>query len=334
MTSVLLGDTILMGNHATLARLQRNRAEKVVRPRSFSFGGISDNDPSLQIVAALSADEKRALAELMPKLPAELGGGSTDFLARDLETIRLDITLPPTLTATAYFQLRAGDAQHPANPDSIKNLTAFIKRIRDILLASDWLQHSTDPMPFPITLRPLLQEILTPKSGSGIVIQGAPVLIPENQIALQMTPDQGGQIARMFASSLTHSMQIARDRTTAGIIRGLVQSCLIYSQDNGDKYPDSLDVLVKLGMVKPTDLVNPNDPRGRKFVYQPLAKAEFDAGMPLIWEQTDDPSVPIAVGFEDGHVDMLRSRKEFDDLLKATADRRAKRLAATQKATP
>jgi prepilin-type processing-associated H-X9-DG protein len=100
-------------------------------------------------------------------------------------------------------------------------------------------------------------------------------------------------------------------------MRQALMGCILYANDHQDTLPESLDVLVKDKVVPESTVVNPRDPKKRQFEYRrwvvKLSQFTNAAESPIMWEVVDTDSERLAVGFVDGHVEVVRSKKELEE---------------------
>ncbi len=97
-----VGDAVLIGRKATLQRLHR----EPMRPRSDAQAALAGDDAPLQAVLLLSADQRRAIREMLPEWPALLGGGSTAPLSEGFSWARVSLELKPELKVQLLIETR------------------------------------------------------------------------------------------------------------------------------------------------------------------------------------------------------------------------------------
>lgn len=303
LQAALLRDDVLFIGHASV--FNRLKALKPTPRRDLAF---DSSDALLRAAASLTADERRAIRELMPALPAELGGGSTDFLTRASTRFRLELSLPPNPSLTLRFR----DSMPGAvlNPDEINGYERLIGSLRDMLLASKGFKsalNDQDVRPLAAQIEAIVKDVLTPGNG-----------------ALRIEASQIGALAKL-ALPLSYA---ARERelrnTTAAYLRAIAQSALIYAADNKEVLPESLEVLVKNGQISEKQQYSPRDPKHRKFIYKPIIPVStVDAGLLLAWEDVDADAEGLVVAFADGHSEWM-TRKAFEDTMKIAQEIKAK----------
>jgi hypothetical protein len=129
-TTEPIGGSLFLGSKTALARLRENRP--MPRPelaRAFEAAG-----PSVaQAVLLPAGDVRRTLEEVMPTLPADLGGGDVKELTRGLQWAALGVQLKPTVQARLVLQ----------SPDeaSARALRGFLVRLLQALAKQKWLRE-------------------------------------------------------------------------------------------------------------------------------------------------------------------------------------------------
>jgi hypothetical protein len=97
---------LIAGPQAAIDRLKT--ARPVSRPE---FGNLeSAADTAMQIVFAPNKDTRRVVREMLPRLPDEIGGGSTKVLTDGLLSANLAVKSSPSLTATLTIRSQDADA--------------------------------------------------------------------------------------------------------------------------------------------------------------------------------------------------------------------------------
>ncbi|HVT79600.1 MAG TPA: hypothetical protein VHM90_02995, partial [Phycisphaerae bacterium] len=275
--AMLRQDVLFIGQDVPLQRL---KTLKPARRPELAFGATP---MALEAAAALTADERRALRELMPALPPELGGGSTQVLTRDDFHLRLEVSLPPAPSVTISWPwpgdlpLNTYGGATLVNDGKLTLKDDFgdlIVQLRDRLLDSDEFKKAlADPELKTIApeLQAIVKDVLTPRGGK-----------------LQA---DGGQFARLLRLAVPLSFA-ARERgleaQTAAYARGIAQSANVYAADNKDMLPESMEVMVKNGQIAEKQTYSPRDPKHRKFIYKLIIPVNItDARIPLVWEDVD-----------------------------------------------
>lgn len=116
-----------------------------------------------------------------------------------------------------------------------------------------------------------------------------------------------GLAASILLPSLARARELAKRSASLSNLRGIGMACHIYANDNADKFPPSLDVLVDAGLVAREALHSPRDNlEGESYVYvsQPSA-AHADVRNVLAYERVGGEE-GTCVLFVDGHVEWLK----------------------------
>lgn len=124
--------------------------------------------------------------------------------------------------------------------------------------------------------------------------------------------------------SLARARILAKRDMCASNLRGIGMGVRVYAADHGDKLPDDLGELVRLGLVAPSHLVCPSsnltdsdvlaalDGRGGRlsFTYIPGQTLSSDVRNVLIYEDlANHDGEDVGVLFLDGHVDRLKPER-------------------------
>jgi len=319
VTAKLPDGLIFVGNAAALERLKTMTAEP--RP-DLSLEALGQSTAAVDAFAAPSPDIRRALSELMPALPAEVGGGSTAVLLRGINSVRLSVAAPPepsaSLTFTFVQNVGAGGTGDGAA--AAQGVVEIVTRLRDVLLADTGLAQqleSPELKPYAGEIRALIKEVLTPVGPMGGAFGGANWMGP---VALQLNSKQVQTIAHMMLPAVSSARnQTERMRSMANMRQVLV-GCIMYANEHNGTLPENLKVLVDAKTIPEQMLVNPADPKKGTYEYRrwvpDLGKMTNPSTTPLVWEQPTDAGV--SVGFVDGHVEFMRDRKAFEELLAKT----------------
>lgn len=102
----LKDNLIYVGPEAVLERI--DAGSPALRP-GFAAAFKAAGDAPVQIVIATSADQRRVLAEMLPQLPDELGGGSGRAIAT-IDWLAVGMELPPTVSLDITIQSQSEEA--------------------------------------------------------------------------------------------------------------------------------------------------------------------------------------------------------------------------------
>jgi hypothetical protein len=117
-----LGQAVVGASENTLKRLRT--LQPAARPelaKAFAAAG----DSAVQVLLLPTPDSRRVIAELLPTLPAEIGGESTTPLTHDLQWAALGMDVSPNLALRLLIQ--------STDPAAAKRLSGLLTRTRDSL---------------------------------------------------------------------------------------------------------------------------------------------------------------------------------------------------------
>lgn len=96
-----LGGAVVIAQSLTLERLKKIQPSE--RPQlADAFRAAADS--AVQVILLPTNDHRRVIEELMPTLPAEVGGGPSTILTRGVEWLALGIDPPPKLSLNLFIQ--------------------------------------------------------------------------------------------------------------------------------------------------------------------------------------------------------------------------------------
>ncbi len=126
-----IGDAVVIGSKPHLARFQLAPADdQHKRFNALKQSFAATGDAPLQLVVIPPDYVRRALDELVPTLPKELGGGPSSDLTRGFQWAAAGVNLPPNLKVNATVQSRdnkAAQAFAGINTSMLKALQAESK---------------------------------------------------------------------------------------------------------------------------------------------------------------------------------------------------------------
>lgn len=128
--------------------------------------------------------------------------------------------------------------------------------------------------------------------------------------AMICSSSNGFTSATMMGSILLPSLMRAREQAKRVVsqtnLRGIGAACMIYANDNQEKYPPSLEVLIETGIMTEQMLHSPRDPAGgRSYVYIEGQSAAGDARNVLAYEKLID-NEGTNVLFCDSHTEWMK----------------------------
>lgn len=185
MVAEVHGPRIVLGQAGSLARWKQRTA--VPRPDLIEPLSAAP-EAAITLVVSPGADHRRALREMLPRLPDFLGGGPTSGWAEGVQWARLELGLPPQLRARLTVKTREAQVAAELHGLAIRSLD-WAGQQPQVTMALPWTQ-----------LRPLL----TPQ------VQG-------DQLVLDWS--EADRVSQVFQTLMTPAILAARSaaRRTQGM---------------------------------------------------------------------------------------------------------------------
>jgi prepilin-type processing-associated H-X9-DG protein len=289
-----LGEMVVVAQGAaTVERLKQ--VKPVARPELRLSGGRGAEGPPVELIGALSADQKRVIRELMPSLPSEMGGGNSEALVESLVQVRLRGYLPPE--PRVELVLSHGNASGSGWRRVIAGAREKVLSSRELAseLESGGLRARSGE------IRKLISDVLTPAEGRGEMGETTTFTLSAEQIR--------GAAGMLMAEGLSNARTAANRTASMTVIRRLLIGCLTYAAEHGNQLPAKLEDAARYFDKPVGEMVKiPGDAAGRAYVYRPVAgelsKVKNPSGVPIVWEPLGG-SEGVNVGFMDGHVEYM-----------------------------
>ncbi|MFZ4573833.1 MAG: hypothetical protein ACOYN0_05510 [Phycisphaerales bacterium] len=220
---------------------------------------------------------RRAIAELMPRFPEAMGGGETRVLIDGLVAVGATVETGPEATMRARMGCVGADAA--------TKLAA-------------WINARSAAM--PPDLAGVLRAV---PDGTQVRVEsdGKPLRAAMAQLAKQVL------VARRSAAQMAISIKA----------RNAVMGCWMHAQAHNDAFPETLDQLVTDGHITSDVIKGPDG--ADLFVYTRPTVEQWKAnpaGAVMLYEKfTAWPARGLAVGFVDGHTEIIGDRETFEKLL-------------------
>lgn len=253
--------------------------------------GAADANSTIQAAFIPSVLVRKAFAELMPTLPKELGGGPTTTVTEGAQWGSISLTAPPPPNGTLKVQLQS------ASPAAATALVDMLK----IVLENAYHQAESGGPPGAAAVT----RLLTPKADGDKVVM--------NLIGKDFETAKS-----VLVPAMARARAAAQEMVSATQLRGIVQSAIVWAQQNKGIYPPDLPAIVRDGMMTNAMLINPANPTKKPgYGYRQIdPKDEFVSNVVIAYELYDTwPKKGIWVGFADGHVAKVMSEDEFKKLL-------------------
>jgi prepilin-type processing-associated H-X9-DG protein len=257
--------------------------ERALAPAAAGGGGGAD--AAVLWVLVPSAENRRVVEEMLPRLPEELGGGETATLTHGFEWASLAVQLPPRPSLRLVIQSKDA-ASARALAEAIRQLMAAAARAM-----VDGMPPDQRPNPFMVGS---LIAALTPRPD------GDRLVLSLDEPALRRLAGQ------LVAGPLGQARASAARAQSQNNMRQLLLACMLWSNDHKGEWPDNLATAAKAAGVDATNLLkNPSKPATGYTYLKPSSKDPNPSTTVAIYE-TDPSPEGRNVGFADGHVEFLK----------------------------
>jgi hypothetical protein len=243
-------------------------------------------DGALQVAVSLTADQRRAIEETLPELPAGLGGGPSKVLTRGVMWVAASFDLTPRPVARAVAQCRDQQAAQEAG--------ALVGRILENVGESEYVRQAVP------NYRQLVPTLTPRVVGDTLALS---LQAPDLEAGLKAWRTALAEPARL-SESLAH-------------LHGIMLGCTMYANDHKGEYPDELkQVPDGRYLDSKAELQNPMRPDLEiGYVYRKPAK-NAPGGTVVVYEQYERwPAWGVAVGFLDWAVQRVYDQELFKKML-------------------
>ena len=284
--AVKLGDGVFRGHASSFKRIQQNLATNAATPNLIATLLADAPAAPIQVVVAPSDDMVRAFEDAMPQLPEPLNNVPTTVLTHGARSIVLTMQPPPKLSMAQVIQSQDAESAN-----------ALMKLIDD-------------------RIKPMLNqpEIKAQVSGidPGVLFATVSPKVQGDKLVTQLDDAQFRKLAAdVLVGVGVEAMQKGQAVAAMNAMRQNLIGIIMYSSDHAGALPDSLDQITKYANGQQI-----NNPRavagGKTFAYRKpgelISQVKDPATTIVVYEKLDElpPGTDrIAVGFMDGHVEML-----------------------------
>lgn len=286
--SEVVPGAVLFGFAEAIDRAKASAAAPKPRPEVMAaLAGI--NDLPIQIVLVPTADTRRVVETLVPRLPATLGGGPSTIFTRGIQW------------AAAGFDL--GD--QPAFKLIIQSADApAANALHAVAVASSRLALADKRARAVVPTMPQLIDTIIPK------VEGDRLVLSLDEQGLAALVDG-------LAPALAAAREHARLQQSSSHVRQIVMACMLYANDNKNQWPDTLEqVIPRYG--GHNLLINPRRPDEKiGYVYHKPDPKALTGTTVVVHEKTEGFN-KVVVGFADGHTEVF-TVEELEKALKPPA---------------
>jgi hypothetical protein len=258
---------VVLGSRAMVKRLGER---KPAPPANLQAAFASAGDSALQVIALLPDDARKVIDTLWPNLPQELGSQPTAPFTNGFSHAALAINLPPQVSFK--FTIQCKDAKSAgALGDLIQDtLDAAFKNAR----ARRQVAVIGDMLP-----------ALTPK-------------IENDRLVLALDDAMTNKVLEQIVSLMQKGRARAQNLQAITTVRQIVLAGFMYANDHQGEWPQKIDELapkyIKAQMLQE-----------ETFIYLRPSKGAKNVQNVVVIHQKLDKHRQIAVGFLDGHAELV-----------------------------
>jgi hypothetical protein len=281
---------VFVGNKAALQRIKEMKAEARL---DLARGLETGQKLPLCVAVALTADARRAILEIMPQLPAEVGGGSMELMTQQMEDVSIGISGTPGVSVLVQMKTAEGAVKMK---DMLTTAVAALKQNQNVVEA---MKEGENGKMLGELLDSLTFEYPAQFTFSGGLIVLPP---PPRDVVLELGEKQMVLMVKMAVPGMMEELEA----TSMGNVRQLCAGVMEHRSGHAGVMPESLDVVLQENKWPAEMAVNPADAKGRQYEYHVWTAAELKkldpAQTPVLWGAMDGPESRLVVGYLDGHV--------------------------------
>jgi hypothetical protein len=295
-------NVILWGRKATLDRLATLKAP--ARPelvKAFKAAG----DSAAQGLYVPSADTRKVLAEMLPSAPQGPFAGTGGSVAREILWTAQGMDLSPKLVFNVVMQ----------TPDAASAASLSDTINKGIALGKQLLAREVQKFP----------EAGRMVGDLDAMAKAFTPAVAGDRLTLHLDMDQSLKLTAIILPAMAKAREQATRMRSLSSLRQVLLACIVYANDHKNEFPADLKTLLKTADLPAEALRNPRAPEKETgYVYvRPTKGASAPAEQVVAYEAWDQPPSAIAVGFADGHAEIM----EFARFEKALTESKARNEA-------
>ncbi|MEZ0266673.1 MAG: hypothetical protein ACAI43_18240 [Phycisphaerae bacterium] len=276
-------------------RLKAGKPEP--RPGLADALAAAGESAAIAVAYVPSADVRRALGEMLPALPREIGGAAVGPVARDVDWASIGVTLGAAPSATVVVRCATPAAAAEVGKAYATTLTA----------ARAWAGRMLQQAPPEV------------REAAGDLDRLAKALAPAvkgDRVTIALAGDDALRVSAMIAPALAAARHQAAQQMAMSHLRQITLACVMYADSHKGEWPPDLQALVTEKLITPeaikTQRIGGHDV---PFVYVKPADRKQGATI-AVYQDLSPIKAPVVVGFVDGHVEMM-DRAQLQKALEA-----------------
>jgi hypothetical protein len=285
---------VVAGQAATLDRLRVPQdAAAAAREDLAKVLAAGDTREAAVVAAVVPTDDMRKVFEQMvPSLPAQVGGGPSTTVTHGGRWARLELNLPPQGSLRLTFQSE--------NAAAAEKFSELVSRAVKVVAGLPELRRAAgdDAM-----------------NGVASAIQPK---VEADRVVVSLDQQQMNDLTRPLAAAAGTARRRAALQQSANNVRQLLVGCVMYADAHQGQFPDTLDQAAKTaaGGNDAAAAALLRNPRGAaRFVYvkpKGALNAQRNVAETLVvYEKADMWDPPVVMGFADGHVITVKDEAEY-----------------------
>jgi hypothetical protein len=293
--SETIDNAVVAGSAATLERLRAGKpAPREDLAKVLAGGGAAGDDKGAAIVAAVAPtdDMRKVVEEMLPNLPAQVGGGPATTLTRGVRWARLVINLPPEGSLRLTIQSQDAAAAQ-AMADVVGGAIKFVSGLPELRRAA-----GGDAMD-------RLARAVRPK-------------VEQDRVVVAVDRGQLNDVVPPLAAAMTTARRRAALMRSANQVRQLLLGVIMYADAHQGQFPDTLEEAAKTaaGGDNASAAALLRNPRGAARYQYLKPKVGLSAlgnvsETLILYEKAEKWEAPAVLGFADGHVITVKDEAEF-----------------------
>jgi hypothetical protein len=295
------GDAVIWGSQRMLDSVKTLKPQ--AQPdlaKAFEAAG----DSAVQILFVPSADTRKVLIELAPAPPPGPFEGAKDSITRGMLWMAIGVRTAPDLTMNLVVQ----------SPDAASATTLADTLNKLIDTAKQMIKQELAHAPAEIVR--IIGDVDTLAKGFTPAVAG-------DRLTIHLDADQSLKLAAVVLPAIAKARTQASTSVSMSNMKQILLGCIMYAEDHKGEFPPDFKALMKAQPVlAPQVFKNPQTPdKEVGYVYlRPPKAAPFN--QVVVYEAWDNPPARLAVGFADGHVEMMEPA-QFEKALEQSKARAA-----------
>jgi hypothetical protein len=293
-------NAVLLGSKAALARIAKPAAQPEL-VQAFEAAG----DSAAQVLYVPSADTRKVLAEMLPNPTQGPFASSNGPTAQQIAWVGLGIELAPKLGFSIVIH----------SPDAASATALSDTLAKAVAMGKEMLAHEIQRMP---EMAPFIGDL-------DVLAKAFTPAVEADRLTFHLDTDASLKLTAIVLPAMAKSREQAQRMRSLSNLKQLVLAGIMYANEHKNEFPPDLQTLIKSSDLTPEMLRNPRSAPGEiGYIYlRPVHGSASGAEQVVAYESWAQPPSSIAVGFADGHAQIM----DYVSFEKALADSKARNEA-------